>query len=79
MIAESEFKEWLDHPVTREMMKLIEAKTEALKTEWMNGNYTAATRDETLIRNVSNLGMAQALRQIRELEYENFLEIDDGK
>lgn len=80
MISEGEFKEWLQHPVTRAMRELLEQKRDQLRRQWESGAFSDYEKDAVVLTNVANLGTCKGFAFVQELEYDDFLtEIDDGK
>lgn len=73
VVTEEEFNEWRDHPVTKEVMKLLGAKREELRTAWENGSFMDYTQEGTGLVNTHNLGQCQAFRLVQELTYEQYL------
>lgn len=80
MISEGEFKDWLQHPVTRAMRELLEQKRDQLRRQWESGAFSDYEKDAVVLTNVANLGTCKGFAFVQELEYDDFLtEIDDGK
>ncbi len=77
-VTEEEFKEWLTHPVTKEVMALLEARREELRRQWEGGSFTDYSQDTTVLVNVGNLGTCKGYAFVMELTYED-LETDNGK
>ena len=77
-VTEEEFKEWLLHPATKEVMALLEHKREELRRMWEGGSFTDYATDTTALVNVGNLGTCKGYAFVMELTYED-LEIEDGK
>lgn len=73
MIQEAEFNDWLAHPITRELKRLLHEKREALKTDWEEGRLTFETCEGTAMKSVNAIGKLEAYADIMELEYEDFL------
>ena len=75
---EEEFKAWLQYPVTKALMELLESKREALRRGWEAGSYTDYEKDGAILTNVANLGMCRAYTFVNELSFDDFLtEVDD--
>lgn len=76
--TEEEFKEWLLHPVTQEVMKVLAAKREDLRQLWEGGSFTDYSAETTVLVNVGNLGTCKGYAFVMDLTYED-LETEDGK
>lgn len=80
MISENEFKDWLQHPVTRAVRELLDAKREFMRQQWEHGAFT--DHDPALMAaiNLGNIGTCKGYAFLQDLEYEDFMtESDDGK
>lgn len=69
-ITEQEWAEWKLHPVTMQYHKCLEQFLENLKQQWVSGNFTSSSTDETVQLNASNIGKAQMLIDILGLDFE---------
>ena len=79
-IVEEEFNEWLQHPVTKALREVLEAKREELRQQWEGGAFGDYTKEATILVNVGNVGFCRGLAFASEMTYEVYLsEIDDGK
>ena len=76
--TEEEFKEWLQHPATQTLMKVLGARREELRRQWEGGSFTDYAKDTTALVNVGNVGTCKGYAFVMELTYED-LELDDGK
>ena len=63
-ITEQEWTDWKMHPVTVQYHKRLEQFLEDLKQQWVSGNFTSSTVDETAQMNASNIGKAQMITDI---------------
>mgnify|MGYP003653856186 CR=1 FL=1 len=78
--TEGEFKEWLVHPVTQQVMQMLQAKRETLRQQWEGGSFTDYAKDTTALVNVGNLGTCKGFAFVTDLDYETLIgEIDDGE
>lgn len=78
MLSEEEFNDWLTHPVTKEVKRILAAKREQLRRQWEGGSFTDYTKEGTVLVNVANLGTCRGLAFVEELDYELFeTELDD--
>ena len=77
-VTEEEFKEWLLHPVTQEVMRVLEARREELRRQWEGGSFADYSIETTSLVNVGNLGTCKGYAFVMDLTYED-LETDDGK
>lgn len=82
MITEQEFKEWLEHPVTRTVRELLGKKREELRQAWEGGSFTDYDERTTVLVNVGNLGTCKGYAFVQELDYQQYvseMELEDGK
>lgn len=64
-LTQSEFDEWLVHPVTRALMAGAKSAVEEAKHEWSMGVFTVAdSAQETAHRNARALGQIQQLMDL---------------
>jgi hypothetical protein len=79
-ITESEFNEWLTHPVTIAMREILAAKREELRQQWEGGSFTDYDQSTMALVNVGNIGTCKGYAFVQELTYESYItEIDDGE
>ena len=79
-VTEQEFKEWLEHPVTKALRQMAEANREAFKETWATGGFTATEGYVKAVEEARVLGMIQVLDSLIKIEYEDILgDIFDGK
>lgn len=80
MISEQEFNDWLQHPVTKAVKELLEAKREELRQQWEGGAFTDWDASTMALTNVGNIGTCRGYAFVMDLNYEQYSsEIDDGK
>jgi len=80
VITEPEFKDWLDHPVTRRVKSMLEKKQIGIMKAWAAGNLTAAEGDATLQMNAKAIGQCDSIDFVLNLDFETYeAEIDDGE
>lgn len=83
MISEVEFKEWLEHPVTIEVRKVLAAKRADLRNEWEMSDPTAFSDTQFTLGNAANVGWCRGLAFAETINHEVYiteLELgDDGK
>lgn len=79
-LTEQEFLDWKQHPATRELMRILEAKREELRQRWESGAFTDYEKEATVLVNVGNLGTCKGYAFVTDFSYEQYLtEIDDGE
>jgi hypothetical protein len=81
-LTEEEFNEWKQHPGTRALVEVLNAKREELRQQWEGGSFTDYSVETTVLVNVGNLGTCKGYAFVADLTYEDYiseLEIDDGK
>lgn len=69
-VTEQEWADWRLHPVTKQYHRRLEQFLESLKQQWVSGNFTSTTVDETAQLNASNIGKAQMLIDILGMDFE---------
>jgi hypothetical protein len=80
MISEEDFAAWRNHAVTKEVIRIIEARREALRQSWEGGAFTDYTVEGSMLVNVGNIGTCKGYAFVSELTYEDYLgELDDGE
>ena len=70
MISETEFNEWLQHPVTLAVKAVLEEKRDVLRRQWEAGSFTDYEKDGTVITNVANMGTCKGYAYVQELDWE---------
>lgn len=79
MITEIEFKEWLEHPVTKAHKALLGAKRQALKDSWEAGVFTGETAEETGAKSLAAMSESKAYALVNEINFEDFLTEAEGE
>lgn len=80
MIDRELFNEWKQHPMTRALMDVLEAKRDILRRQWEGGSFTDYDKGTTALVNVGNVGICRGLAFVAELTYEDYVsEIEDGE
>ena len=80
MMTEDEFNEWKLHPMTQELLRILEAKRELLRQQWEGGSFTDYEAVTTSLVNVGNIGMCRGYAFVADLTYEQYImEIEDAK
>ncbi len=79
-VSEQEFNEWKQHPMTKELMRVLEMKREELRQDWEGGSFTDWASDTMALISVGNIGTCRGYAYIQEFDYETYLmEIEDGE
>lgn len=80
MISETEFKEWLEHPVTLAVKEVLEKKREYLRLSWESGAFTDYSDIAMSLVNVGNIGTCRGYAYVQDLEWEELeTELKDDK
>ena len=80
MLTEEDFKDWKHHPMTQELMKILESKRDELRRSWEGGSLTDYSLETTALVNVGNLGTCKGYAYVTEFTYEDYsTEIENGK
>ena len=78
MIDEKLFNEWLEHPVTKAVRDLLQAKREELRQQWEGGSFSDYSVETTVLVNVGNLGTCKGYAFVAELDFQTYSdEVDD--
>jgi hypothetical protein len=79
-ISEEEFMDWLLHPVTVEVKRILNAKRESLRQAWEGGSFADYAADTTALVNVGNIGTCKGYAFITDLDYETYIgELNEDK
>ena len=73
MISESEFKEWLEHPVTIEVRKVLAAKRADLRNQWELSDPTAFEDAQFALGNAANIGWCRGLAFAETIDHEVYV------
>ena len=77
-VTEQEFNDWKQHPMTRELMRVLAAKREELRQAWEGGSFTDWQSESMALVNVGNIGTCRGYAYVQGLDYEQYLtEITD--
>lgn len=72
-LTEEEFNEWKMHPGTKELIRILEAKRDALRRSWEGGSFTDYSIETTALVNVGNLGTCKGYAFVTEFTYEDYI------
>ena len=76
---EEEFKEWLEHPATKALHRILRGWQSDLKEQWASGAFTDQSQFGTAISNAKAIGNCEVIERTLGLDYEQMLgESDDG-
>jgi hypothetical protein len=67
-LGPEEWEEWKRHPVTKEILSLLQRKRAFLKEQWSNGNFTAQDQFGTAIANACAIGECKAYAWVLDLD-----------
>lgn len=73
MITDQEFKEWLDHPVTRAVKEYLASRRNTLMESWANGEFSAAFSVEMAVKNAGATGACSVYSELAELDFEQLI------
>ncbi len=77
-VTENDFKDWLQHPVTKVVRKLLAGKRADLRNEWEMSDPTAFLEAEFNAANIANIGWCRGLAYAEQIDYEVYMtEIKD--
>lgn len=82
MISENEFKEWLEHPVTIEVRKVLASKRADLRNQWEMCDPTEFADTQFSLGNAANIGWCRGLAFAETITHEVYvteLELGDDK
>jgi len=79
-LTEEEYNAWALHPMTKALIKILEAKREDLRQQWEGGSFTDYDRGTTALVNVGNVGICRGYAFVTDFTYEQYvLEVSDEK
>ena len=71
VMTEEMFADWLDHPVTVALQRVLLPHLRAeRKDQWESGEILSLAKDEQMLRNAAALGECQGYKYIQELDFE---------
>jgi hypothetical protein len=73
-LQKEEFRQWKEHPVTKQLFGYLWGKREELKEVWATGGLSAPTIEELAIRNASAVGAVSVLEEILSVDDTTFNE-----
>lgn len=71
-VTQEMFNAWLLDPVTKEVIRILNAKREELRQAWEGGSFTDYAKDATALVNVGNLGTCKGDAYVTDLDWETF-------
>lgn len=72
---EVEFKEWQEHPVTKQLFRYFRDKRDELKELWATGGLAGPSYEETVIRNTAAQGATSVLEEILSIDVSSLNEV----
>ena len=77
--TETEYQEWLQHPVTQAFRLFLLQYQDSLRHQWIVGQCLEDTCEKTALLNAKAAGSYIAIQDLIELDYQNFEEtISEG-
>jgi len=77
-LSEHEIKEWLQHPVTVELKRILQKKRDEMKNDWEGGSFTDYDPAAMALTSVGNIGTCRGYAWVQEFDYEQYItEIED--
>jgi hypothetical protein len=70
-LQQSEFDEWLQHPVTKLVRAKLLEELEEIKDQWMSGSFVAETEFGTRFLDAQAIGSARAVQGFLDLTVED--------
>ncbi len=70
-IPKQQLREWISNPVTKQVLKLVEAKVENLHKDWEDGRFTHIHKYAAAQAQARALGELDALRWIEDIMTDN--------
>ena len=77
--TEQEFKEWMEHPVSVAVRRMLRLWRQDLLEQWAAGQFQAPSPQETAVANAQAIGIVRTYEQIEELDYATFESILTGE
>ena len=72
-VSEQEFNEWLQHPMTKELKRVLKMKREELRQDWEGGSFTDWEAGAMALVNVGNIGTCKGYAYVQEFDYEQYM------
>ena len=69
MVDDRLFQEWLDHPVTKRLSKLLNVWREEAKEQWAAGAFTDQSHFATAILNAKAVGKCEMISRIQDISF----------
>lgn len=63
-----QYNDWLGHPITVRLNRYLRQQREALKEQWANAGFTAATSEQTALLTANAVGQCEVLSTLLNLE-----------
>lgn len=78
MISEEEFNEWRQHPMTKELMRVLGMKREEMRQNWEGGVFTDYEPTAMALISVGNIGTCKGYAYVQDFDYTQYMtEIED--
>lgn len=75
-----EFLNWLEHPVTRKLRRVLQTWREAERDKWESGDYICESKDGLVQLNAGGVARCKVLKEILDLNHETLeAEIDSAE
>ena len=68
------YNDWLAHPVTVRLRRLLLQNRESLKEAWASASFSAETTEKTALLSANALGQCEVLQTILNLELEQIFQ-----
>ena len=70
ILTEEAFADWLEHPVTEVVRRVLATKRRERAREWENGTVLELAKDTQMLLNAAAIGECQGLKFVQELTLE---------
>lgn len=73
MINENEFKEWLEHPVTKAVKVHLANRRKRMMEDWAECTPQQFANQEFTLDNAANIGLCRGYKNVIDLEFDEII------
>lgn len=77
--SEQQFQEWVAHPVSQALRRLLDLEIEELKMMWAESQFLSADHFQMAVENARAIARCETMRRIRNMTYEEMVGVLDGQ
>jgi len=77
-LTESEFNDWINHPVTVAVKRILANRRDQMRRDWEGGSFTDYDAQAMALTNVGNIGTCKGYAFVMDLDYTAYIgELDE--